>query len=129
MSKNTHTQLLQAFNGIETHDNFTIYYAEVRYSRIVYIIYLLLRMFVGLCRSGLFYKFMFSVCFLSSPIFSWIAAQYRLRENFDIVLTILNRTILQMGLEPMTLGLLDPRSNQLSYKSLLIPTGTSSNRC
>ena len=25
--------------------------------------------------------------------------------------------ILQMGLEPMTLGLLDPRSNQLSYKS------------
>jgi hypothetical protein len=27
------------------------------------------------------------------------------------------KSILQMGLEPMTLGLLDPRSNQLSYKS------------
>ena len=27
------------------------------------------------------------------------------------------KSVLQMGLEPMTLGLLDPRSNQLSYKS------------
>ena len=30
------------------------------------------------------------------------------------------KTVLQMGLEPMTLGLLDPRSNQLSYKSSLM---------
>jgi hypothetical protein len=28
-----------------------------------------------------------------------------------------NEKLLQLGLEPRTLGLLDPRSNQLSYKS------------
>jgi hypothetical protein len=30
-----------------------------------------------------------------------------------------------MGLEPMTLGLLDPRSNQLSYKSCVVQTKKS----
>ena len=31
-----------------------------------------------------------------------------------------SKKVLQLGLEPRTLGLLDPRSNQLSYKSLLM---------
>ena len=38
------------------------------------------------------------------------------------------QNVLSVGIEPTTLGLLDPRSNQLSYESLVVVGVTSENK-
>ena len=50
-----------------------------------------------------------------------------LRVHFDLIQTKIDAilAILSVGIEPTTLGLLDPRSNQLSYESLILNNSRS----
>jgi hypothetical protein len=52
----------------------------------------------------------------NTELIKQLLALKRRKKKEDLLLAR-KKSVLQMGLEPMTLGLLDPRSNQLSYKS------------